>query len=539
MSDRARNRINAAFDDELSASRVPPSLRSLSLRHAVTAPPRRSVQPQLLAVIATIVVIAVVATFVIGTHVLRSTPAPAKGSAAPPAPRVEASVAYDQAHGQMVIFGGNYGLHPPTNETWTWDGKVWREALPAVSPPARNRAVMAYDGARRNVVLLGGVQMPKTRGVAMNLTDTWLWNGSSWRELHPPHAPALDYDAGSPSMAFDPITGTVLLYGIAADRSTQTWSWNGQDWTHFSAAGGPQLSGTMANDGRQVFLVAGSNGMVGGRFITQTWAWTGSAWSLLHPSVELPSMEYLSVAYDPAAGQLVLLGSDTWIWNGSSWSRAHPSIQPPRGYMVYVASLQKIVSWGDVYSDQDSDMWAWNGTEWSLIVPVGAAIVPKQSSPGTGKGSFTTHMTPSQAAAYVRATVTNTRPVLLPVPPAWAYDATVRAGPDDFEIDFQSDLRDKTMTFGILVANPPPGGPNAQMSTVKFRNAVALKYRPAGYAEYFVYDTTAPTSQRYLMWIEPGITATNPQRAGPGLPYFLSATGLTDQEFWQVANSLQ
>jgi hypothetical protein len=65
----------------------------------------------------------------------------------------------------------------------------------------------------------------------------------------------------------------------------------------------------------------------------------------------------------------------------------------------------------------------------------------------------------AQAAAFVRSTVTNTRPVLLPSsPPAWAYDATVRAGPDDFEIDYQSDLRDKTMTFGILVANPPPGG---------------------------------------------------------------------------------
>jgi hypothetical protein len=75
------------------------------------------------------------------------------------------------------------------------------------------------------------------------------------------------------------------------------------------------------------------------------------------------------------------------------------------------------------------------------------------------------------------------------------------------------------------------------MSAVKFRNSVALKYRPAGYAEYFVYDTTAPTSQRYLSWIEPG-SMTNPQLADPGVPYFLSATGLTDQEFWQVANSL-
>jgi hypothetical protein len=40
------------------------------------------------------------------------------------------------------------------------------------------------------------------------------------------------------------------------------------------------------------------------------------------------------------------------------------------------------------------------------------------------------------------------------------------------------------------------------------------------------------------MWTEPG-TMANPQLKGPGVPYFLSADGLTDQEFWQLANSLK
>ena len=59
-----------------------------------------------------------------------------------------------------------------------------------------------------------------------------------------------------------------------------------------------------------------------------------------------------------------------------------------------------------------------------------------------------------------------------------------------------------------------------------------------GYAEYFVYDATDALSNRWLMWIEPG-TMANPQLKVPGVPYFLSATGLTDAEFWQVANSLR
>jgi len=46
-------------------------------------------------------------------------------------------------------------------------------------------------------------------------------------------------------------------------------------------------------------------------------------------------------------------------------------------------------------------------------------------------------------------------------------------------------------------------------------------------------------SQRWLMWDEPG-TMVNPMGKTPNLvPYFLGTSGLTDQEFWQVANSLK
>jgi hypothetical protein len=148
-------------------------------------------------------------------------------------------------------------------------------------------------------------------------------------------------------------------------------------------------------------------------------------------------------------------------------------------------------------------------------------------------------MTPAEADATVRRVVTNTRPVLVPsyVPPA-IYDATVNATVDDFSINYQSDLRDRQIIVGILVPNPPPGGANSRATLIKFRNALPTKSAAAGYAEYFVYDVRAPDSQRYLIWIEPG-TMTNASLYGQGVPYFLSASGFTDAEFWQVANSLR
>ena len=213
MSNSTRDRIAAAFDRELAESPVPPSLRTLAIREAVAAPRQRSNQPQLLALIAAILVVAVVATLVIGSHLLQSKPIPA-GSTVPPPPRANASAAYDQAHGALVVFGGNTGPNPPVSETWTWDGKYWTHSHPAVSPSARYGAAMAYDSARHDIVLFGGTGLVKGKVGTTAAAETWAWDGSNWHEKHPLHAPAIGYEWQGPSMQFDPITRTVLLFGF-------------------------------------------------------------------------------------------------------------------------------------------------------------------------------------------------------------------------------------------------------------------------------------------------------------------------------------
>jgi hypothetical protein len=545
MSDRTRNRINAAFDDELSASPVPASLRSLSIRDAVSAPPRRSIQPQLLVVIATIVVVALVATFVIGSHILRSTmPLPA-GSTSPPAPRANAASTYDAAHGVMLVFGGGTGPNPPTNETWTWDGKYWRHLHPAASPSAREGSVMAYDAAHGNVVMYGGAKLAglSAGGGCCNLSqvdDTWTWDGATWQLMHPKHQPQFGYEVDPARMQFDPVTKSVLMIGnrvsstLGGPTTSEMWSWNGSDWKQLSPTTLPDSRVAMLSDGSHVLLLAGAN--TGGRFMTQTYAWDGSNWNVLKLNRSLPELGLAGGAYDPSRGQLVLLTSDTWMWEGSTWSRAHPSLQPQTfGYMAYMPSLHEVVSWGDRMASVDNEMFGWDGSDWKVLEP-GSAVWPVTN----GKGMVTTRMSPEQAAALVRSTVKNTSPVLLPasLPSGGPWDALVQVTPDDFNIQYESDQRDKTITFGIVVANPPPGQPNASDTWVKFRNSEALKYHGRGFAEYFVYDPTSPTSQRWLTWSEPGSMA-NPMLKDPGVPYFLSASGLTDQEFWQVANSLQ
>lgn len=539
MTNSTRDRISAAFEQELATSPVPPGLRSQAVRAAVSQPHHaaREPRPGLLALVAVVLAVALVATLVIGSHVFRSSPIPARPySSVPPAPRSGASLVYDEKRAELVLFGGSDVHGKVVNETWTWDGKGWRFERPKMAPAPRDRAVMAYDSARHEVVLFGGMAQiaGSGKGGQTPAVDTWVWDGATWKEQHPFHIPDVGFD-WPPSMQFDPISQTLLMYGFTKSTSEgftnmkpETWEWNGLDWIQRNPPSTPQQSGKMFGDGRHTYLIAG-----GPARVSQLWQWDGTTWDLIRSAtgsiVGVPS----SAAFDQSHGQLVVLTGDTWTWDlPSGWVRQHPQTQPPdAGYMEYFAPLQRVISWGSLWSNWNNDLWAWDGSNWKLLQ---AGNMPPLPSP-TGVLGPTA---PEQAAAFIRSTVTASTPVLLPSWLPAGLEARTTATADGFSVDYLSDQRDKTITLGIIVANPPPGDDKSSDTRVRFRNAVASKGASSGYAEYFVYDASAPTSTRWLMWIEPG-TMANPLLKGPGVPYFLSADGLTDAEFWQVANSLQ
>jgi hypothetical protein len=71
--------------------------------------------------------------------------------------------------GTVVLFGGQ-GANTDLRDTWTWDGSTWTKQAPTTSPPARIFASMAYDAATRNVVLFGG-----QNAGPRSFNDTWTW----------------------------------------------------------------------------------------------------------------------------------------------------------------------------------------------------------------------------------------------------------------------------------------------------------------------------------------------------------------------------
>lgn len=503
----------------------------------VTPPHRRERGPWLVIVLAPIVVLAVFAALVAGTHLFPSRPVPA-GSTVPPDARMGAAVAYDDGSGQMVLFGGQSRSSAPVDETWTWDGRSWTEARLATRPAPRTGALMAYDPSRKVVLMFGGTgKGAAARSAPVQLNDTWTWNGSKWTQQHPAHSPSLGGGGWPSTMGSDSSSGSILLFGFVMSSSgsinenvAETWSWNGSDWTKLAAATAPQTPATMFSDGHHAFLIAQPFWPVNGRAVNQVWRWDGGAWTLLTLQTDLPATAGVgSIAFDSQRRMLVMLNGDTWTWDGSTWWRQHPAAHPTTiGYMVYFAALREVVAWGDQYGPSDNAMWKWDGTTWSLLQP-GTVMTPTPS-PAEGKGIVEAGpMSPDAAAALIRKTVTTESPVLLPVWLPAGLEAEVWAGGDGFTVRYLSDQRDIEINWGIVVPNPPPAPPNAGGGPVHFRGVNA---------EYMVLDKTATYSSRWLIWNERGTMATFPTKSGQ-VPFFLSADGLTDQEFWQVANSLQ
>lgn len=153
-----------------------------------------------------------------------------------------------------------------------------------------------------------------------------------------------------------------------------------------------------------------------------------------------------------------------------------------------------------------------------------------QSAPTGDQGKPTPALTDAKGAvAIVKARVTGVTPRLLPTALPAGMEVTVEsAGPGGYSVEYTDDLHTHTI---VIATGSPMGvnGPHQSMRSMQFRGQDA---------QYQVFDTTAPASRRVLYWMEPGtqvVGAATSNHVG----YYFSATGFTEQEFFQLANSLQ
>jgi hypothetical protein len=441
------------------------------------------------------------------------------------APPVSGAAVYDAARKVVVMVTQTRQAQASSLDTWTWDGRAWTRHQTSPAPSARSDPALAFDEARRVVVLEGGLGSTGSAG------DTWEWDGSAWTLRKPAHAPPIAQESGS--MAYDPSSHRTILY----QWIQQTWSWDGIDWTQLHPAHTPQpLLGTMVYDGSRVLLLAGSPDGNGG----QTWGWTGKDWTLLSGGGP-PEMPTLSgAAAYPTNGTVVLFGGgpgdDTWTWDGAKWSRAHPLHSPissaprptpsagkpfdgdwpPR--IVRDDALNRVIAIAADEQGPVTAIYGWNGADWSAMTP---------STPAPVYAGRRT-LSAAAAEALIRQTVTRTKPVLFPHFPSGVDQVLVTADPDTFSLNAWNSDRSIGLSIGIVV----PGNSNlgAANKNIRFRQGSA----------FYQYLAGVTTGWRSIWWTErPGQAQTDfGLKDAGGIPYALGASGLSEADFFALIGSL-
>ncbi|NBD24279.1 kelch repeat-containing protein [Paenibacillus glycinis] len=178
-----------------------------------------------------------------------------------PSPRIQFAMAYI-GNGEVLLYGG-FGPGGALRDTWIWNGTGWRDATPADpndSPTSSHRTCMAYDRKNKQAVLFGGY----TDAPPYLTNATWTWDGRKWTLRTPAASPSPRVFA---SMAYDAIGGKTILVGGEANYAPKqdAWLWDGSNWTEQTASNPPDLSlAAMAYDTRrgQSVLFGGYDGSV-------------------------------------------------------------------------------------------------------------------------------------------------------------------------------------------------------------------------------------------------------------------------------------
>lgn len=287
-----------------------------------------------------------------------------KSPLAKPSSRWGHAMAYDEARRQVVMFGGYVQGSGDSNETWVWNGANWIKKNPSSKPSPRIAPAMAYDTVRRQVILFGGRVSGGTN------SETWVWNGSNWTRIFPGNMPSPRY---SHSMAYDEARSQVVLFGgWITGLNNETWIWNGSNWSQIYPLNkpNPRYTYAMAYDrSRGKIILFG--GYTGGSGNGETWEWNGNNWTQLFPNSE-PSPRYAhAMAYDAVRRQVLLFGgwasdydNETWEWNGRNWILMNTNSKPGsrEGHaMAFDDARQQVVLFGGTVSGggQSNETWVW------------------------------------------------------------------------------------------------------------------------------------------------------------------------------------
>lgn len=301
----------------------------------------------------------------------------------PPASHAGA-IAYDPVRRRTVMFGG---WSQRTNATWEWDGAegTWRLCQQAggARPSPRFGHAMTFDGARRKIVLYGGVDESGTTS-----DEVWEWDGETevWTRRESGPSPS----RWAHAMAFDESTGRLVVFGGSHRHPTlgdgdlfDLWELEGTEWKNRTLplpAVWPRArrGHAMAFDATRAVTVVYGGELAGHAAASQElWEWDGAAAAWRDRSVHAagapwPGPRVLHAMVSIGEGRIALFGNfapNLWLWDGDAWrdlsgeatapwppARPHPAL-------AFDSDRQVLVLSGGAVTEgrgELADLWEWS-----------------------------------------------------------------------------------------------------------------------------------------------------------------------------------
>jgi putative cell wall-binding protein len=350
----------------------------------------------------------------------RAASAPATWTSVTPSPMPpigeSSSLVFDPATGQLLAYDSyNDGdCSQPQTQVWTWDGAAWTNHRQIAPPQGRGEAAFGFDPTSHQVVMFGGDAEGNCPGDTFNglENETWSWNGSIWAQQHPAVSPPARYTACA---AADDATGQFLMYGGMGDGNGEpfdlndTWNWTGTSWQQLSPATSPpggECQMTYDAARKVVVMLVDAPAAAPDAGVMQTWMWNGSTWTqgadMGAPAVYLDGP--VPVSFDPDTGtDLAYVGQTTcttlgpmesqcvqadqlWTFGGSAWSQAPAANNPQTGAgfaAAYDASTHQFVITGGAinYTDGANDATLlYASPESSTVTPTRLAGTNRQAT---------------------------------------------------------------------------------------------------------------------------------------------------------------
>jgi hypothetical protein len=306
----------------------------------------------------------------------------AHAQAPTPGARRLASMVYDGARHELVLFGGiapnASGNFDYPADLWAWNGQTWRriDAGGGAGPRGREATHMVYDAGRRRIVLFGGRRRGNDPRNPDILSDIWEWDGQRWTTIEGSDTPALLHAAAE----YDPVHRRVLMYGglNASGFSRSLRAWDGKRWAILDSLGPDGVVPAMAAvAGNGDFLLV-TNKPSGDRDPTPdssiTWAWRSGSWTRAEHAPPLANLQ--PTASTPGGGIYFYQVQERWLtaplMHMRSAAGKWTTIQTPPGPGYYGAATaydsdrKRFVIYGVARTSTqlDGETWEFDGKEW-------------------------------------------------------------------------------------------------------------------------------------------------------------------------------